>query len=164
LRYALIGLIAALSVAAAAEPIEPDEAWGAYTVRHLPLPGVVGGMALLEGGGMAAACNDGQLYVLRPDGRLRAQFSLDGFARGAPVVLKDGTIAQLVPKHDNKLGYDVSGKVVFLTPDGVKRGEYAVQGQAWALTPLRDGGVAVSSMAASSCASRTKARTSPAFS
>jgi len=139
----LIALAAALSAAAAPVPSETDESWGAYRIRHLPLPGVVGGMALLKGGGMAAACGDGQLYFLEPDGRLRAQFSLDGFARGSPVILKDGTIAQLVPKHDDKLGYDVSGKVLFVAPDGRKRGEYAVQGQAWALTALRDGGVAV---------------------
>ncbi|MFI5349663.1 MAG: PQQ-binding-like beta-propeller repeat protein [Elusimicrobiota bacterium] len=77
---------------------QPDvESWGAYDVRHIPLSFVMGDLARLKGGTIAALAGGG-VYFLKPDGTLAAQSSMSGgMLQGDPVALKDGDVAVVSP-------------------------------------------------------------------
>jgi outer membrane protein assembly factor BamB len=142
--HVFIGLIAALSAAAAPQP-GPDEAWGAYNVRHVPLGGLYSPAAVTKDGLIAAiafAVDPGgrfgsQLYFLHPDGRLAGQTSeTEPFRLNPslpPVLLRDGTVAAVTE----------SGKVIFASPEGRKVAEYVPPGPMFpapvAVVALRNG-------------------------
>lgn len=139
LRGALaLALLAAPAWAAAPSP--EIESWGAYDVRHLPLPGIYWDMAVLTDSAAVIPAAS-QVHFVRPDGRMAGQFSSDGYVGPHLAALRGGGFAVSVYAFDPKAKR--IDKIVFLGPDGRRRGEYVADSWVQSLAALRDGNLAV---------------------
>jgi len=133
-----------LGAAARADPPDPEvEQWGAYDVRHLPLPGVFWDIAALADRTAVIPSGD-QVYLMSPAGRMVGQLSLDGQASPSVTALRGGGFVVGAFKHDPKTDKRID-KLIFAGSDGRKRGEYVTDGISQSVVALRDGGLAIAS-------------------